>query len=149
KDPAALVKQGQCYEYGKEGVERDLKEAVKYYRLAAADPDPKKAALGQGRLGSCYEHGKGVEQNIDEAVRYYKLAAEKGDAFGQVCLGQWHLNTYELEQDEQKNLKYGLKPDPKEAIRLFSLAVEQKYRPAYTELAVCYRDGEVVEVNIK
>ena len=55
---------GYCYEQGK-GVPQDLKEAVRWYRLAADQG----YAVAKYNLGYCYAQGKGVPQDLKEAVR--------------------------------------------------------------------------------
>ena len=46
------------------GVPKDDKEAVKWYRLSAAQGN----ALGEGHLGIMYADGRGVPQDYKEAV---------------------------------------------------------------------------------
>jgi hypothetical protein len=70
------------YEQG-QGVPQDYAEAVKWYRLAAAQGDAK----AQFNLGLAYEHGQGVEQDNAEAVKLFRLAAAQGDARAQRDLG--------------------------------------------------------------
>jgi TPR repeat protein len=56
---------GAALEYGK-GVQKDLAEAAKYYKLAADQGD----AFGQSRYASVLHGGKGVSQNVVEAAKY-------------------------------------------------------------------------------
>ena len=56
------------------GVEKDLKEAAKWYRKAAEQGH----AYGQYNLGDMYENGKGVEKDRDEARKWYGKAAAQG-----------------------------------------------------------------------
>ena len=64
-----------CYENGN-GVPKDPKEAVRYYRLAADQGN----AVGQCNLGAYYFNGDGVPKDPKEAVRYFRLAADQGFA---------------------------------------------------------------------
>ncbi len=73
---------GLYYEYGVD-VEKNVEEAVKYYRLAA-DKGNSNAYL---KLGLCYANGIGVERNEVEAARFFRLCAEKGNPLGQLELG--------------------------------------------------------------
>jgi TPR repeat protein len=59
-----------------EGVAQDKAEAVRLYRLAAAQGD----ADAQFNLGLMFAYGEGVAQDKAEAVRLYRLAAAQGDA---------------------------------------------------------------------
>jgi TPR repeat protein len=58
------------------GVAQDDAEAVRWYRLAAAQG----VAVAQCNLGFMFEKGRGVAQDDAEAVRWYRLAAAQGDA---------------------------------------------------------------------
>ena len=69
------------FENGK-GVSQDYAEAVRLFRLAAAQGD--KAA--QCWLGDMFEKGKGVAQDITEAIRWYRLAAAQGNASARTSL---------------------------------------------------------------
>jgi TPR repeat protein len=60
------------------GVEKDLPEAVRWYRAAAEQG----LASSQSCLAWMYENGVGVNKNLDEALRLYRLAAAQGDEHG-------------------------------------------------------------------
>ena len=96
---------GACYVNGT-GVPKDLKEAVRYFRLAADQGD----AQAQLYLGGCYLNGSGV---LKEAVRYYRLAADQGNAHAQRYLGACYANGV------------GVPKDIKEAVRYYQLAADQ------------------------
>jgi hypothetical protein len=66
---------GKCYDAGW-GVAQDDAEAVRWYRLAAAQG----YADALCNLGFMFENGRGVAQDDAEAVRWYRLAAAQGDA---------------------------------------------------------------------
>jgi TPR repeat protein len=63
-----------CYKNGI-GVERDSKEAVRYFLFAADQAN----AEGQYHLGLCYLSGVGVAADTKEAIRYLVLSAEHGN----------------------------------------------------------------------
>jgi localization factor PodJL len=58
------------------GVAKDLKQAAKYYTLAADAG----FAPAQFRIGSLYEKGIGVERDAIRAKSWYQMAAEQGNA---------------------------------------------------------------------
>jgi tetratricopeptide (TPR) repeat protein len=98
-EPAAQCMLGMRFQKG-EGVEKDMAEAVKWYRRAAeksklhaADP------AAQNNLGECYRMGEGVGQDYAEAVKWYRLAAENGHARAQNNLGKCYENGTGVEQD--------------------------------------------------
>jgi TPR repeat protein len=65
-----------------QGVPQDYVEAVKWYRLAAAQ----EMAEAQVMLGLMYVGGQGVPQDYVEAVKWYRLAAAQGIAEAQFRL---------------------------------------------------------------
>lgn len=73
-DADAQNELGDLYREGN-GVKRDLKEALRWYKRAADQGDP----TGQNNLGSSYFNGLGVPYDGVEAVRWYRLAAELGE----------------------------------------------------------------------
>ena len=85
---------GQLYANG-QGVLQDYAEAVKWYRLAAAQG----SAGGQSGLGFMYEKGQGVLQDYAEAVKWYRLAAAQGNAGAQSNLGAMYGNGHGVIQD--------------------------------------------------
>ena len=75
-DITALDYLGYCYYCGTDGDNKDEKEAVRLFKLAADQG----YANAQSNLGLCYQHGTGVNKDEKEAVRLYKLAADQGYA---------------------------------------------------------------------
>ena len=61
-----------------EGVPRDDKEAVKWYRLSAQQRIPG----AQSNLGLMYEKGLGVKQDYIEAHKWFNLAGMNGNEVG-------------------------------------------------------------------
>ena len=70
----AQINLGFMYHQG-QGVEQDLKEAVKWYQKAADQGQ----VNAQYTLGWMYANGRGVEQNYVTACAWYNIAAAKGD----------------------------------------------------------------------
>ena len=81
--PEKMNKKGEDYYYGRNGVAKDYKDAVKWYRKAADQGN----AHGQCQLGHCYRDGEGVAQDYEEAVKWWRKAADQGHADGQYNLG--------------------------------------------------------------
>ena len=71
--PLAQFNLANMYVYG-EGVSQDYIEAMKLYRMAAAQG----LSLALHNLGWMYEKGEGVPQDEAIAYGYYSLAAEQG-----------------------------------------------------------------------
>jgi TPR repeat protein len=85
---------GLIYAEGK-GVPPDYHEAVKWYRLAAAQG----YAPAQASLGLAHEKGQGVPQDYHEGVRWYRLAAAQGNQSAQIRLGVMYANGTGVRQD--------------------------------------------------
>ena len=58
------------------GIQPDLQEAVRLYRLAAGQGN----TLALNNLGGLYENGLGVPKSVDEAIALYRKGAEAGSA---------------------------------------------------------------------
>ena len=56
------------------GVDKDVKEAVEWYRKAAEQG----ISEAQYVLGACYQNGIVADKNITEAVKWYRKAAAQG-----------------------------------------------------------------------
>ena len=119
---------GEAYYFG-DGVEKDVKEAVKWYRIAAE----KGVAHSQYRLGFCYAMGTGVEKDETEAVKWYRKAAEQGVADAQHNLGLCY------------NFGTGVAEDPAEAVKWYRKAAEQGVAEDQYSLGLSYAYGRGVE----
>jgi TPR repeat protein len=78
---------GNLYSDDSDGVSQNLSEALKWWRLAAAQGQPG----AQTSLGFSYDLGFGVNENDSEAVKWYRLAAEQGYARAQSNLGMMYF----------------------------------------------------------
>lgn len=74
-DPDAQARLGDLYRKG-EGTPENYTEAVRWYRLAAAQG----YLLAQVNLGTMYALGEGAPENYVEAYKWWALAAARGDA---------------------------------------------------------------------
>ena len=110
------------------GVPKNSDEAVRLYRLAAAQG----YARAQANLGTRYLTGRGVPKNYDEAMRFYRLAAEQAYAPAQHNLGLMYANGQ------------GVPKDDKEAIKWYRLAAQQGDALAQAELGLMYANGQGV-----
>jgi TPR repeat protein len=126
-DPEAQYYLGLFYETGKD-VEKDMVEAVKWYRKAAEQND----LDAQYRLGLCYDKGEGVPQNGKEAVKWYTKAAENGIIEAQINLGV----CYETGKGIENNVP--------EAVKWYRMAADRKNPEAQYKLGYCYETcGEI------
>ena len=65
-----------------ESLPKDLKEAAKWFRLAADQGH----ATSQFNLGAMYENDLGVPQDFKEALKWFRLAADQGHATAKLAL---------------------------------------------------------------
>ena len=86
---------GMMHELG-QGISKDYKEAVKWYRLSAEQGD----ADAQFNLGLMYRNGLGIQRNYKEAVKWFRLSAVKGFAKAQNNLGMMYDKGLGVPQDE-------------------------------------------------
>jgi V8-like Glu-specific endopeptidase len=70
------------------GVQRDLAEAIKWYRRAAEQG----LEIAQHSLGVAYFNGEGIARDNAEAARWFKRAAEQGFSRSQYMLGTMYLD---------------------------------------------------------
>lgn len=77
------------------GVEKDLAEAAKWFRLAAEQG----LAMAQFNLGYMYATGQGMERDIKEAAIWYWRAADQGLPVAQFNLATLYLSPRSLPQD--------------------------------------------------
>ena len=135
-EPAAQCMLGMRFQKG-EGVERNMAEAVKWYRRAAEESKLHAAFhAAQNNLGECYMKGEGVGQDYAEAVKWYRLAAENGHARAQNNLGKCYEDGTGVEQDYA------------EAAKWFYKAAVQGDARAQINLAFCYVQGLGVEQDM-
>ena len=159
---------GYMYHYGY-GVEKDYKEAVKWYRKAANQGH----ASGQYSLGYMYRNGYGVEKDYKEAVKWYRKAANQGHAYAQNGLGYMYRHGYGVEKDYKEAVKwyrkaanqghasgqnqlgymyhygYGVEKDYKEAVKWYRKAANQGHASGQYSLGYMYRNGYGVEKDYK
>ena len=86
-------------------------------------------------LGDCYYYGRAVEKNLKKAQELYRKAAEMGDPYGQSNLACSYDGFGET-------IDYG------QAVYWYEKAAAKGMLTAYTNLAICYRDGKGVKKDI-
>ena len=70
-----LYRLGMLYENGTNGVRKDEKEAIDWFRKAANQGN----LDAQYNLGRCYKNGDGVNQDMLRAAKWFYKAAKQGD----------------------------------------------------------------------
>ena len=159
-DNEAQFKLGTFYEKG-EVIDKDLKEAVKWYRKAADQNNIN--ALFQ--LGECYYRARGVGRDFKRAFDLYLEAALEGHAKAQCSLGRCFDNGNGVEHNWENafiwykkaakkgiieaiyhlaklyNYGWGVDQNEQKAIELYRQAAESGYAPAQFDLAEIYQDG--------
>ena len=124
----AQCKVGICY-YSGEGIEKDLKAAIEWYRKSAEQG----YADAQNRLGVRYNRGDGVEENDEIAIEWFRKAAEQGHAKAQCNLGKQYYYGWGTPEDNQQ------------AEYWFSKSAKRGYAEAQYYLGLCYQDNSNYE----
>ena len=86
-DSEAQLELGGMYHDG-QGVARDYREALRWYRKAAEQSNP----YAQYNLGLMYDVGQGVPQDPKEALFWYTKSALQGNSAAQQNLGVLYAN---------------------------------------------------------
>jgi len=114
------------------GVEKNEKDAIKWYEKAALKGDPN----AQYNIGSMCETGRGIKQDYKKAMGWYLKSAEQGNEFAQANLGSLYYNGY------------GVEIDYKEAVKWYTKSAEQGYSLAQNLLGVMYVNGLGVKKDL-
>eukprot|EP01119_Soliformovum_irregulare_P012992 TRINITY_DN3421_c0_g1_i1.p1 TRINITY_DN3421_c0_g1~~TRINITY_DN3421_c0_g1_i1.p1 ORF type:complete len:587 (+),score=139.97 TRINITY_DN3421_c0_g1_i1:128-1888(+) len=130
-DPAAQVTVGTLHLYGGYGVQQDDAEALRFFRMAAAQQDPS----GTWMLGHMYLHGINVTQDNTTALKLFRSAADKGHPQANRELGWMHLHGY------------GVPPNLETGMKLLKLAADMGSPEAQVDLADLYYDGVKVKLD--
>lgn len=91
---SAQVLIGLMYKQG-HAVERNIKEAAKWYSLASDQGH----TTAKWRLAMLYYHGSGLTQDYQKAADLYRSAAEFGDVYSQKMLGLMYSNGFGIPKD--------------------------------------------------
>jgi U-box domain/Sel1 repeat len=98
-DTEAMIELGAAYESGRGGLQKNPKEAFKWYEMAHKAGSVK----GTAYIGDAYCFGLGVSKNVCRGVLFYFDAAQKGSDFAAHFLGMaFAEGNYGLVQDHKK-----------------------------------------------
>ena len=81
------------------GCSKDDDEAIKWYRLAAAQGNASHRIISD----LCTQNGRAVPKDYDEAIKWFRLAAAQGDAAAQYNLGEMYANGRGVPQDDVRS----------------------------------------------
>lgn len=124
---------GVMLQYGDAGLEIDLAEALKYYKLAA-DQGHMHAQVYAALL---LDDGKGSAQNMREAAKYYRMAADQGHPVAQ-------MNYAYMLFDGR-----GTNRNRKDAAKYFTSCADAGYVAAQYKLALMLYNGQGVPRNTR
>lgn len=125
--PEAQYDLGVAYTFGWHGLEENLEEAFRLFKLSA-DSGYTDSFY---RLGDYYEQPDGGN-DPKKAFEYYRMGAEAGDDRAQEELGLCYLNGRGIEENNEEGVKW------------LELAVSQNNYYAMETLSVVYYVGEKV-----
>ena len=166
-DSDAQFNLGNMY-YRGQGVSKDYKEALKWYRKGADQGNVRAIK----RVGDVYYKGKGVIKDNKEAVKWYTKAAEQGLSGVQIMLGfMYYRGTHGVTLDYKESFKWfrlsaeqggadaqyilgvmynngeGVPQDKKEAVKWYRLSAEQGFDPAVKLMTDSQLDGDCISDN--
>jgi hypothetical protein len=113
------------------GVKKDFKEALKWYRRAAAQGDSK----AQFNLGYMYYNGEALPRDYPKALEWFGKAAKQGDPGAQGSLGLMYDNGEGVAEDDVAALKW------------YRLAANQGEPMAQFNVGWMYENGNGVEAD--
>lgn len=155
---------GVCYEKGW-GVEQDLKEALAWYRKAAAQEN----GPAYNSLGNFYRTGSAVKADPKQAFDWYQKGAAEKDAQAMLNLGNCYFYGMGVEKDEKTAVKWwkeaadagnvyaisqmgdcyyygvGTEKDLTKAVEYLSQAADHNIANAQYRLGILYYMGNGVE----
>eukprot|EP01040_Poterioochromonas_malhamensis_P012475 gene12475-13648_t len=121
----AQFRLGLYHELGTNGAEKDIIQALQWYRQAASNNHP----IAAYKIGICYEkgfcyfHGHHLNKNLKLAIKLYKLAADSGYVVALNNLGHCYLQGLGVQKNDVM------------AFRLFKIAAKLGYAPAQNNIS--------------
>lgn len=130
---------GLAYEYGHAGLTQDLREALRWFTLAAQQS----IGLPQAWVGDFYYRGIGVPVDYAEGMRWYRRSADAGYIFGAYMLGLGHVFGDGLTVDHRAASRWfkrasdgGFKRVPPWSVELLESACHDDFCIALRQLVV-------------
>jgi hypothetical protein len=146
-----LIYMGECYLFGKNGIEKDEEKAVKYFKTAASRTCSEGVTQAKAILGFCYEFGLGVPENFKSAEELYICAANDNSGLAQARLAflrRYGRPSVKIDRTEAENWLNRVNQRGSQAIQwLINAATVEQHPAAIYCLGVCYHDGIGVEKN--
>ena len=130
-DRRAQSNMAYFYFHGRGGVEKDYREAFKWWKKAAEKGD----ALAMYHISTLYSEGKGVPQNFETQVMWLERSADFKNPIAMNGLGVAY------------RLGKGVPQDNAKAVEWFSISAVASYAPAQQNLGDMYRLGEGTPQN--
>jgi TPR repeat protein/tRNA A-37 threonylcarbamoyl transferase component Bud32 len=159
---------GSMYAEGRGGLAKNVGEALRLYRKAAAIPYPEAFVS----LGTMYISGTGVAKDDAEALRQYRKAVDLGSASGMYHIGAVYRNGRGVKQDDAEAVRwfrkaaeagdfqgmdltgwmyekgYGVAADATEAVRWYRMAADAGHPESIYDLGRMYEAGTGVPKDV-
>jgi TPR repeat protein len=130
-DPETQLALGYIYAAGKDVVQDDH-EAVRWFRLAAAQRHPRAEYM----MGMSYLYGMGVEKDLVESVKWFLRSSDHGDLNAKVRLGRMYC------------LGIGVPRDLAVGLELIRFAADRDNSEAQNQLGLLYQTGVGVSEDV-
>lgn len=123
---------GMFYQYGLNGLPKDVNKAIELYKIGVAANDP--TALFH--MGDIYYQGIHGKKDLIEALKWFQKSADLGNPVALFTMG----NIYEFERGD-------ISQDTQKAMYYFEQAAEKGFSMAYSYLGSMYEQGRFVPQN--
>jgi TPR repeat protein len=133
-DADAMLEYGGRLVQG-QGVDTNTTDGLNWLQRAAEAGNAK----AWYAIGVVYSNGLGVPLDLQKSVSYYRKGAEAGDADCQTAMGMFY--------QAGDRIPSGIKTDPEEAAKWYSMAAEQNHTGAIQHLAMMTARGMGIEKN--
>lgn len=149
-DTKAMIYIGKCYQGGKNGVTKDINQAISWYKKAAEKGDGKAAKL----LGAMYYMGLGVTKDNNEALKWLTKAQELGEPETNKMVEFLAADKEKAEKDAQARAVWEAnrttytasevaKMSPEEQmLTLKKVVMKEELDQAAFSISKCYANGE-------
>ncbi len=131
-NPLAQCEVAQAYLVGKNGLNVNYAEAIKYVNAAIEQEEPRAYKI----MGDIYNYGLGKDEDKEKAAEWYKRAADSGDINASTSLAAMYIFGIGVPENETKGFQ------------LYKIAADEDDMYGLGGLGLCYENGYGVPKNL-
>jgi len=147
-----LIYMGECYLFGRDGIEKDEEKAVKYFKSAASRNYGDGVVQAKAILGFCYEFGLGVPENFKSAEELYVNAANENNGLAQARLAflrRYGRPSVKIDRNEAEKWLNKVNQQGPQAIQWIYKAATVEQHPAGNYLIIIIYYEIIIIIIIK